>query len=236
MNLIGGALFQQFYNIVDTMIVGQFVGVDALAAVGATGSLNFLVIGFTLGLTNGFGIPIAKAFGAKKQNLVLNTITNAVYLCIAFAIGLTILMHFTTYNILEIMQTPKKIIQDSYNYIVIIFYGLTCTLAYNILASISRALGDSQTPLKFLILSSVLNIFLDLFMIINLHMGVRGAAIATIFSQGVSAILCFIYMWHKYPHLRFNKDTRRIRSPIILNLLTQDSHFKNGIINIKTWI
>lgn len=150
---------------------------------------------------------------------MLNTITNAVYLSLAFALGLTILMHFTTYNILTIMQTPSNIIQDSYNYIIIIFYGLICTLAYNILASISRALGDSQTPLKFLILSSVLNIFLDLFMIINLHMGVRGAAIATIFSQGVSAILCFIYMWHKYPNLRFNKSTRRIRIPIVLNLL-----------------
>lgn len=217
--LIGGALFQQFYNIVDTMIVGQFVGVDALAAVGATGSLNFLVIGFAQGLASGFGIPISQAFGAKKQHLMLNTITNAVYLSLAFALGLMILMHFTTYNILTIMQTPSNIIQDSYNYIIIIFYGLICTLAYNILASISRALGDSQTPLKFLILSSVLNIFLDLFMIFNLHMGVRGAAIATIFSQGVSAILCFIYMWHKYPNLRFNKSTRRIRIPIVLNLL-----------------
>ncbi len=217
--LIGGALFQQIYNIVDTMIVGQFVGVDALAAVGATGSLNFLVLGFTLGLTNGFGIPISQAYGAKRQKLVLNTITNAVYLCIGTTLILTILMHFTTYSILELMQTPSNIIQLSYDYIIIIFYGMTCTLAYNMLASISKSLGDSKTPLIFLLISSVLNIFLDLFMIINLKMGVQGAAIATIFSQGVSAVLCFIYMWHKYPNLRFDKEARKIRMPIVKHLL-----------------
>ncbi len=217
--LIGGAIFQQLYNIVDTMIVGRFVGVNALAAVGSTGSLNFLVIGFALGLTGGFGIPIAQAFGAKNQKLVLNTIMNAVYLCVFFSVVMTLLMHISTYSLLDIMKTPSDIMKDSYDYIIIIFYGLTCTLAYNMLASISRALGDSKTPLLFLFISSVLNVVLDLFMIINLNMGVQGAALATIISQGISAILCLVYMHYKYTNLRFDKESRKINSLIIKKLL-----------------
>lgn len=174
--LIGGAIFQQLYNVVDTMIVGRFVGVDALAAVGSTGSLNFLIIGFVLGLAAGFGIPIAQAFGAREEKRMLQTIMNAFYLCIFFSIVLTVLTHFTTETLLQWMQTPANIFKQSYDYISIIFYGLTCTIAYNFLASVSRALGDSKTPLIFLIISSVLNVVLDLSMIINFHMGVRGAA------------------------------------------------------------
>jgi putative MATE family efflux protein len=217
--LIGGAIFQQLYNIVDTMIVGRFVGVNALAAVGSTGSLNFLVLGFALGLTAGFGIPIAQAFGAKNHKLVLNSIMNAVYLCIFFAIVMTLLMHICTDDLLKIMKTPSDIMQDSYNYIIIIFYGLTATLSYNMLASISRALGDSKTPVIFLIISSVLNVGLDLFMIINLKLGVQGASLATVISQGISAILCFLYMRHKYPDLRFNKEDRKPNINVILKLL-----------------
>lgn len=217
--LIGGAIFQQLYNVVDTMIVGRFVGVNALAAVGSTGSLNFLVIGFALGLTAGFGIPIAQAFGAKNNQLVLNTIINAAYLCVLFAIVMTLLMHLCTYSLLKIMQTPSDIMADSFRYIIIIFYGLTCTLAYNMLASILRALGDSKTPLIFLIISSVLNVGLDLFMIINLKMGVQGAALATIISQGISAILCLFYMYYKYPSLRFDNDARKFNLSVALNLL-----------------
>ena len=189
--LIGGAIFQQLYNVVDTMIVGRFVGVDALAAVGSTGSLNFLIIGFVLGLAAGFGIPIAQAFGAREEKRMLQTIMNAFYLCIFFSIVLTVLTHFTTETLLTWMQTPTNIFKQSYDYISIIFYGLTCTIAYNFLASVSRALGDSKTPLIFLIISSVLNVVLDLSMIINFHMGVRGAALATVIAQGISAVISF---------------------------------------------
>ena len=216
--LIGGAIFQQLYNVVDTMIVGRFVGVDALAAVGSTGSLNFLVIGFVLGLTQGFGIPIAQAFGAKENKRMLQTIMNAFYLCVFFSIVLTLLTYFTTNILLTWMQTPRDIFQQSYNYISIIFYGLTCTIAYNFLASVSRALGDSKTPLLFLVISSVLNVVLDLVMIINFKMGVQGAALATIVSQGVSAVLCFIYMAKKYPDLRFDQHARKINKNIIMKL------------------
>ena len=145
--LIGGAIFQQLYNVVDTMIVGRFVGVDALAAVGSTGSLNFLIIGFVFGLAAGFGIPIAQAFGAREEKRMLQTIMNAFYLCIFFSIVLTVLTHFTTETLLTWMQTPTNIFKQSYDYISIIFYGLTCTIAYNFLASVSRALGDSKTPI-----------------------------------------------------------------------------------------
>lgn len=216
--LIGGAIFQQLYNVVDTMIVGRFVGVDALAAVGSTGSLNFLVIGFVLGLTQGFGIPIAQAFGAKENKRMLQTIMNAFYLCVFFSVILTVLTYFTTNILLTWMQTPSDIFQQSYDYISIIFYGLTCTIAYNFLASVSRALGDSKTPLLFLVISSVLNVILDLVMIINFKMGVQGAALATIISQGISAVLCFIYMAKKYPDLRFDRQARKINSNIIMKL------------------
>ena len=217
--LIGGAIFQQLYNIVDTMIVGQFVGVNALAAVGSTGSLMFLVLGFALGITAGFGIPIAQAFGAQDQKLVLNTIMNAVYLSILITILLTGLMAVFTDNLLDLMQTPSSIYEDSYNYISIIFYGIVCTIFYNLLASISRALGDSKTPLKFLILSSLLNVGLDLFMIVVLKMGVRGAALATITSQGISAILCFIYMYKKNTNLRFNTEDKKVNVQVCKKLL-----------------
>lgn len=217
--LIGGAIFQQLYNIVDTMIVGRFVGVEALAAVGSTGSLNFLIIGFALGLAGGFGIPVAQAFGAKNEKLMLNTIMNIVYLCIFFAVVLTIFTHFFTDTMLTMMKTPDNIYQEAYDYISIIFHGLTCTLAYNTLASVSRALGDSKTPVLFLIISSVLNVVLDLVLIINFNMGVQGAAIATIFSQGFSALLCFFYMARKYPNLRFNKEARQVSVPVIRKLL-----------------
>lgn len=216
--LIGGAIFQQLYNVVDTMIVGRFVGVDALAAVGSTGSLNFLVIGFVLGLTQGFGIPVAQAFGAKENKRMLQTIMNAFYLCVLFSIILTVLTYFTTNILLTWMQTPRDIFQQSYDYISIVFYGLTCTIAYNFLASVSRALGDSKTPLLFLIISSVLNVVLDLVMIINFKMGVQGAALATVVSQGVSAILCLIYMAKKYPDLRFDSHARKINKNIIMKL------------------
>ena len=125
----------------------------------------------------------------------------------------------STETLLQWMQTPANIFKQSYDYISIIFYGLTCTIAYNFLASVSRALGDSKTPLIFLIISSVLNVVLDLSMIINFHMGVRGAALATVIAQGISAVLCFIYMAKKYPNLRFDHHARSISFPIIKKLI-----------------
>lgn len=213
--LIGGAIFQQLYNNVDSIIVGRFVGVDALAAVGSTGSLNFLIIGFALGLTAGCGIPIAQAFGARNEKLMLQNIANAIYVCLVFSIILTIGTYFLTDDFLHMMNTPSNIYQDAYDYIFVVFMGITCTIAYNILASILRALGDSKTPLVFLGFSSVINIILDFILIVNFKMGVSGAAYATVIAQGLSALFCLIYMKKKYPILTFNEETLQVNAKII---------------------
>ncbi len=217
--LIGGAIFQQLYNIADTMIVGRFVGVDALAAVGATGSLNFLVLGFTMGLTSGCGIPISHAYGADNHKRMLNVIANSAYLSVGFAIFLTLGTHFMTNTVLNWMHTPANIFQMSYNYISIIFSGMVFTVIYNFLASICRSIGDSNTPLIFLIFSSILNVILDLVLIIFFNLGVSGAAIATIFSQAVSGLLCFLYMKKKHTILRFAKEDLRFNGQEMKNIL-----------------
>lgn len=218
--LIGGAIFQQLYNNVDSIIVGRFVGVDALAAVGSTGSLNFLIIGFALGLTAGCGIPIAQAFGARREKLMLQNISNAVYLCILFSIILTIGTFLFTDDLLRLMNTPANIFKDAYDYIIIVFIGVTCTIAYNILASILRALGDSKTPLIFLGFSSIINIILDYVFIVNIKMGVSGAAYATVIAQGLSALFCLLFMFKKYPSLRFNNETLQVNSSVVKKQLS----------------
>ena len=183
--LVMGNLFQQLYNMADSIIVGQFVGVGALAAVGATGSLNFLVLGFMNGLCSGFSIPIAQSFGAGRFDEMRSRVCNAMYLGVGTAILLTILTMIFTPQMLRLMNTPEDIYQDSYRYIIIIFGGIFVIMLYNILAGFLRALGDSKTPLYFLIIASVLNILLDLLFILAFNMGVSGAELATVISQGV---------------------------------------------------
>jgi len=204
--LLVGNIFQQLYNMVDSIIVGKFVGKEALAAVGATGSINFLVIGFALGICSGFGIPIAQSFGAQDYSRMRKTIVNAAYLCAIVTILLTGITVVMTPTILSWMQTPEDIFAQSYDYIIIIFYGIFATMLYNMMASIFRALGDSRTPLYFLILSSVINIVLDLILIINFHMGVRGASIATVVAQAISGAACFIYMRKKLTLVKCSKE------------------------------
>ena len=203
-----GNIFQQLYSMVDTIIVGRFVSVQALAAVGATGSISFLVIGFATGITSGFGIVIAQKFGAGKA--VRRSVGVSIVLCIIITIILTILSLSTSRFVLELMNTPDDIINDAVIYINIIYAGIFATIYYNMVASILRALGDSKTPLYFLILSSILNVVLDLVLIINFHMGVAGAGIATVFSQFVSAVLCTIYTIKRYPILKLKKSDFRV--------------------------
>lgn len=207
--LVIGNIFQQLYNMVDTIIVGQYVGKGALAAVGATGSINFMVIGFAMGICSGFGIPIAQSFGAKDYKKMREHIANAVYLCFGITVGLTILTVLLTPTVLTLMKTPSDIYQQSYEYIVVIFYGIFATMLYNMLSSILRSLGDSKTPLYFLVLSSIINIGLDLFFIINLNMGVIGAALATVIAQAISGICCFFYMKKKFTILHFEDNENR---------------------------
>ncbi len=217
--IVIGNLFQQLYNMVDSIIVGQCIGVDALAAVGATGSLNFLVIGFVLGMCSGFCIPVAQSFGAGDYKRMRRCVMNAYYLSILITVTLTTLTVLLTRPILELMQTPANIIDDAYRYIVVIFGGIFSVLFYNLFSGIWRALGDSRTPLYFLILASLLNVVLDLVFILNFSWGVAGAAYATVISQAVSAALCFVYMRRKLPILAASRDECKIEFRIMGRLL-----------------
>lgn len=204
--LLLGNIFQQLYSMVDTIIVGKVIGTQALAAVGTTGPLNFLVLGFASGLTSGFAVLVAQRFGAGDKEGVRKAVTSATILMAAFTLALTIASLLGAEGMLKMIRTPEDIYMDSYRYISVIFGGMITIMLYNFLACILRALGDSKTPLYFLILSSILNIVLDLFFVVSLRMGVAGAAWATVISQGVSGILCFIYMKMRFPILQLGKE------------------------------
>ena len=208
--MLMGMLFQQFYNLADTMIVGKLLGAQALAAVGSTGAINFLVIGFCMGLCNGFSIPVAQQVGANDLSTMRRFAANAAYLSIAFAVALTTVTAFFCDQILRLMQTPSDIFDNANRYIFIIFLGIPTTFLYNLLAGIIRALGDSKTPVYFLALSSILNIFLDFSLILWFHMGVAGAAVATVVSQGISGIACLFYMRKKFHVLKMTGTERRV--------------------------
>mgnify|MGYP000966376273 CR=1 FL=1 len=171
-----GNVFQQFYSMMDTIIVGRCLGVNALAAVGSTGSVNFMIIGFCMGVCNGFAIPVAQRFGARDEHGMRKFVANSVWLSIIFAVVMAVLVCVFCRQILELMNTPEDIIDGSYSYIFVIFLGIPATYMYNLLSGIMRSLGDSKTPLYLLIFSSILNIILDLLSIIVLKMGVAGAA------------------------------------------------------------
>jgi putative MATE family efflux protein len=203
--LLFGFLFQQFYNLVDTVIVGRFLGVDSLAAVGATGSINFLVIGFCMGVCNGFSIPVSHKFGAGDYAGVRRYVANCVWLGIAFSVIMTIITTILCRQILVLMKTPENIIDGAYSYIWIIFLGIPTVYLYNTVSGVIRALGDSRTPVMFLIMSSFINIGLDLFFILEMNMGVAGAAWATVIAQGVSGAGCLIYMIKKFEILHIKK-------------------------------
>lgn len=204
--MLFGFLFQQFYNMVDTIIVGKCLGVSALASVGSTSSINFMIIGFCTGVCSGFAIPVAQKFGAGDYAGMRRFVANAGWLAAAFAAVMTTVVGFLCMHILQWMNTPEDIIQGAYDYIFVIFLGIPVTYLYNLLAGIIRSLGDSKTPVYFLLLSSLLNIALDFFTILVLGMGVGGPAIATVISQGISAVLCLIYMIRHYPILHMKQD------------------------------
>ena len=208
--LLLGMLFQQFYSMVDTIIVGKYLGVSALASVGSTGSINFMIIGFCMGVCNGFAIPVAQKFGAGNFKKLRKYVFNSGFLAIVFSVVMTLIVCVFCRQILIAMRTPEDIIQGAYNYIYVIFLGIPATYLYNLLSGIIRSLGDSKTPLFFLIISSIINIILDLFLIIYMHMGVAGAAWATVIAQAVSGILCLIYMRKKYSVLKFESDELKI--------------------------
>lgn len=204
--LFFGMLFQQFYNMMDTIIVGKFLGVGALAAVGATGSINFMIIGFCMGVCNGFAIPVAQQFGAGDYHSLRKYVANSAWLSIAFGGVMTAVVCVLCRQILMWMNTPLDIIDDAYKYIFVIFLGIPVIYLYNLLSGIIRSLGDSKSPLIFLVFSSVLNIVLDMVLILVFRMGVAGAAWATVISQAISGIACLIYMIKRFDILKITRE------------------------------
>ena len=215
-----GLLFQQMYSMVDTMIVGKLLGAQSLAAVGATGSVSFLIIGFCTGVCSGFAIPAAQQMGAGDHEKMRRYVANAAYLSALFALVMTVATGLLCRRILVAMHTPEDIIDMSYSYIFVIFMGIPVTYLYNLLAGVIRSLGDSKTPVYFLALSSVLNIILDVTLILAFHLGVAGAAVATVVSQGVSGAACLVFVQRKFPILRISRSERCFQSRLCLDLLS----------------
>lgn len=221
--LLIGNVFQQLYSMVDTIIVGRFVGVEALAAVGSTGSMFFLVNGMILGLTSGFGVLVAQKFGAKDEVAIKKAVASNIILTLVLTVFITIIALLVKNPLLRMMNTPDNIFNDASTYITIIFAGIITQALYNMAAGILRALGDSKTPLYFLMVSSIVNVILDLVFIINFKMGVAGAAYATNIAQGFSAVLCLIYSYKKFQVLRLKKEDFKVE----LSYYTK--HLKVGV-------
>lgn len=205
-----GNVFQQFYNIADSIIAGQFLGVNALAAIGSTGSLMFFVTGWLNGLSSGFAIIVAQMFGAKRYDRMRHYVAMSVYLMAAFSILMTIGFEIANGPILRLMNSPQEVFGDVKAYMGVIYAGLIVTAAYNSLAAFLRALGDSRSPLYFLIISAILNVILDVVFIVCLGTGVVGCGYATVIAQGVSALCCLVYIIKRFPILHLKKENFEI--------------------------
>ena len=217
--LLLGLLFQQFYSMVDTVVVGKSLGVEALAGVGSTGSISFLIIGLCTGICSGFAIPVAQKFGERDEDGLRRFVGNMVWLGSLIALVMTLLTTLGCRWILTAMNTPEDTFSYAYDYIFLIFLGIPATMLYNTLSGILRSLGDSRTPLLFLIFSSLLNVALDLLFVVTLKMGVAGAGWATLISQLISGLLCLVYMAKKFPILRLSRDDLKARKLYAVRLL-----------------
>ena len=217
--VFAGNLFQQIYNVVDTVIVGKFVSTEALAAVGSTGTINFMILGFMTGLMAGITVLTSQRFGAEDMRGMRRSVASAGMIAIVATIILTAISLLGMHRLLVLMNTPDDIFDDAYQYIMIICAGILVQALYNLFACILRALGNSKVPLYFLLFSASMNIILDLVSIIVLKMGVAGAAYATVISQGVSAVLCFIYMVKKVPILHLTREDFHVEGRLIKNQL-----------------
>ena len=221
LSLFWGMLFQQLYNIIDTAIVANFLGKEAYAGVGATGAINFLIMGFCMGVCNGFAIPVAQRFGARDYKSMRKFVTHAIILSAIFATVMTVIVGLNCRQILIAMRTPAEALDYAYGYIIVIFLGIPVTYMYNLLSGIIRALGDSKHPVQFLIIASVINIGLDLLFIVPLHMGIAGAALATVLSQLMSGIMCLVFIIRKIDLLKLSREdwqTDRSHFLILLNM------------------
>lgn len=214
-------IFQQLYNTVDIMIVGRFLGEESLAAVGATAAIFELVVGFALGIGNGMGIVIARHYGAGNYEKLKSTVAATFVIGGVLSIVIAVLGNFTLYPLLKLLGTPSNIIAQSYEYIYLIVVFVGVAFAYNLCAGLLRAVGDSKAALYFLIFSAIINIILDIYFIAYLHMGVRSAGVATIISQGISAVLCFTYIRKKTPFLIPSKKHFTWNKKLYVDLLGQ---------------
>ena len=215
-----GNVFQQLYSMADAVIVGKFVGTKGLAAVGATGTITFLIIGFLMGLTTGFTVLTSQKFGAGRMDEMRKTVGNAAILSVVIAVVMTAVSMLGMHRLLVFMHTPEDIFDGAYGYIMIICAGIACNVLYNLLSSILRAIGNSVVPLVLLVIASVTNIVLDYVLIVYGHMGVGGAAYATIISQGLSGVLCLIYIIKSVPTLHIRPEHCRLESQCVKNQLT----------------
>lgn len=238
--LLIGNVFQQFYNMVDMIIVGQTLGKNALAAVGATGSLTFLIIGFAQGLTAGLAIITAQRYGAKDYRGLKKSFAASVIISLIVTIVLTVLSLVFIHPMLQLMQTPPEIIDQAQTFISIILLGIFASMSFNLLSNVIRALGDSRTPLFFLIIAVIINVVLDLIFIIFFGMGVEGAAIATVIAQVSSSVLCLVYIKKKIPLLQlrkkdfsFDKEEIRIHLNAALPMAFQSSIIAIGAIVLQ---
>lgn len=208
--MILGNLLQQLYNFVDTMIVGQYLGVEALAGVGDTSSINFLILGFCMGVCAGFAVPVAQRFGAKDEVGLRKYVANSLILSVGISVTLALIVSVLCRNILTWMSTPEDVFEYAYIYILTIFIGIPVTFLYNILAGVIRSIGDSKTPLIFLITSLFINVGLDYLFIAVFDWGVFGAAFATVLSQLISGIMCIVVIVKKFTILHISKEEWKV--------------------------
>lgn len=233
LSLVAGNVFQQLYTVVDTMVVGKYLGVNALAAVGASDWLNWLMLGVIQGLTQGFGIKMAQEFGAGREDELRKSVGSSVVLSLLSMAVLMTLGQLIARPVLMLLQTPAEIMEYTLLYLRIMFAGVPIVMLYNLLACILRSLGDSRTPLNAMIVASLTNIVLDYLFVMGLEWGIAGAAIATLIAQAVSSAFCF---WHirKIAFLKIAKEDLRLQKDrtIRLFLLGLPMAFQNGIIAI----
>ena len=214
-----GNMLQQFYHFVDALIVGRFIGIKALAAVGATTPLIFLAISFIFASTQGFSVVLAQKFGAHDYAMVKKSFASAIILSLALTIILTLIFAPLTNFMLKILRTPPDILKPACDYLFIMIAGIFATIYYNVISNTIRALGDSKTPLYFLIFSVITNVFLDILFIIKFHWGVIGAASATVLAQAISTLFCLVFMYIKFPMLHLKKQDWKISKDFMLEHL-----------------
>ena len=223
--LLGGFLFQQLYSFVDTLIVGVHLGYDKLGAVGSTGSLNFLINGFCMGICSGFSLPIAQAFGAKDETEMRRFVMHAVYLCAMISVALGLLTGIFAPQLLDMLGTIDALRDDAIAYIRPIFFAIPATVMYNMASGVMRSLGDGRTPMIAIVIAALTNIALDVLFMVHLGMGVEGAAYATVISQLVSGLWCLLVIRRKFTVLRMEKEDLRWRAPFVRRLLNMGIPF-----------